>query len=421
MVAAAASAARAERAVTGLVVDDSTGLPIAGAFVSVGAGEAASGDDGRFTIAEVPFGRHDVVVIADGYRAYFGSARVGAALTIRLEPETGGGEVIRITGRAPTGRRSTSTRRRSVTCPAPATMHCARCRASPVAIDGPILSERLPAFFQLDLRVDHAWRRPWGVLNLYIDVQNVTNRRNAEGVTYNEDYTQRSFTRGLPIFPSIGVEYIPLAAEEERPLDEHGPIERRAALDHAGRRATHPSARDHHVFARRDREPHAELPAVAAREQRVVHLDAEADVGFALAIGLGRARTRVEVPLAVAHAGADLRVERERTRAREQRDARARVVAVEVGANVDAEPVHAARAGVGLHERQERVVRFEEHGAEARTDADERTKLVLPGRALIGERERKAEPYGGSRRRGRRGEGKDAGDSEGVTHRGPHS
>jgi hypothetical protein len=78
-----------------------------------------------------------------------------------------------------------------------------------VPIDGPLLSERLPAFFQLDLRLDHAWRRPWGVINLYLDVQNVTNRANAEGVTYNEDFTVRSYTRGLPIFPSIGVEYIP--------------------------------------------------------------------------------------------------------------------------------------------------------------------------------------------------------------------
>jgi hypothetical protein len=78
-----------------------------------------------------------------------------------------------------------------------------------VPIDGPLLSERLPAFFQLDLRVDHAWRWSSGVLNLYIDVQNVTNRGNPEGVTYNEQYTQRSYTTGLPVFPSIGVEYIP--------------------------------------------------------------------------------------------------------------------------------------------------------------------------------------------------------------------
>ena len=78
-----------------------------------------------------------------------------------------------------------------------------------VAIDGPLLSERLPAFVQLDLRIDHAWRRSWGVVDLYIDVQNVSNRDNAEGVTYNKDYSQRSYTTGLPVFPSIGVEYIP--------------------------------------------------------------------------------------------------------------------------------------------------------------------------------------------------------------------
>jgi hypothetical protein len=78
-----------------------------------------------------------------------------------------------------------------------------------VAVDGPLLSERLPDFYQLDLRLDHAWRRGWGTLDLYIDVQNVTNRANPEGVTYNKDYSQRSYTTGLPVFPAIGVEYIP--------------------------------------------------------------------------------------------------------------------------------------------------------------------------------------------------------------------
>ena len=78
-----------------------------------------------------------------------------------------------------------------------------------VPVDGPLLSERLPDFIQLDLRVDRAWRRPWGVMNLYIDLQNVVNRKNAEGLTYNTDYTRPSYTHGLPVFPSIGVEYIP--------------------------------------------------------------------------------------------------------------------------------------------------------------------------------------------------------------------
>lgn len=76
-------------------------------------------------------------------------------------------------------------------------------------VDGAVLSERLPDFFQLDLRLDRSWKRPWGILNLYIDLQNAWNRKNAEGVTYNEDFSKQSYTNGLPIFPSIGVEYIP--------------------------------------------------------------------------------------------------------------------------------------------------------------------------------------------------------------------
>jgi len=78
-----------------------------------------------------------------------------------------------------------------------------------VPVDGPLLAARLPDFVQLDLRVDRVWKRPWGVMNLYFDLQNVVNRKNAEGVTYNSDFSTLAYTRGLPIFPSIGVEYIP--------------------------------------------------------------------------------------------------------------------------------------------------------------------------------------------------------------------
>jgi hypothetical protein len=78
-----------------------------------------------------------------------------------------------------------------------------------VPISGPALSDRLPAFVQLDFRVDRLWRRPWGKLKLFLDVQNVTNRVNPEGVTYNFDYSERRYTRGLPIFPSLGLEYTP--------------------------------------------------------------------------------------------------------------------------------------------------------------------------------------------------------------------
>jgi len=74
-------------------------------------------------------------------------------------------------------------------------------------IDGAVLSDRLPDFFQLDLRIDRTWHRGWGELALFLDVQNVTNRLNAEGVEYNFDYSEIQYLRGLPIFPSIGLEY----------------------------------------------------------------------------------------------------------------------------------------------------------------------------------------------------------------------
>jgi Carboxypeptidase regulatory-like domain/TonB-dependent Receptor Plug Domain len=103
MIAAAPGVAHAFRAVTGTVVDDTTGAPVVGALVTVGTGEAATDDHGQFRIGDLAFGRVDVVVIADGYRAYFGSARIGAALAIRLEVATGANEVIRISGRPPSG------------------------------------------------------------------------------------------------------------------------------------------------------------------------------------------------------------------------------------------------------------------------------------------------------------------------------
>ena len=78
-----------------------------------------------------------------------------------------------------------------------------------VPLSGPVLSERLPAFVQLDVRIDRSWTRPWGTLKLFLDVQNVTNRLNPEGVSYNFDYSSRQYTRGLPVFPSLGLEYAP--------------------------------------------------------------------------------------------------------------------------------------------------------------------------------------------------------------------
>ncbi len=71
-------------------------------------------------------------------------------------------------------------------------------------------SERLPDSFQLDFRVDRTWNRSWGVVSLYLDIQNLTNRHNVEGRMWNESYTEATDTTGLPFFPSFGLEIRPI-------------------------------------------------------------------------------------------------------------------------------------------------------------------------------------------------------------------
>lgn len=70
-----------------------------------------------------------------------------------------------------------------------------------------VRSHRLPAFFQLDLRADKRWAFATSALSIYLDVQNVTNRTNAEGLLYNYDYTDHGYLPGLPFFPSLGIRW----------------------------------------------------------------------------------------------------------------------------------------------------------------------------------------------------------------------
>jgi TonB family protein len=65
--------------------------------------------------------------------------------------------------------------------------------------------ERLPLFHQLDVRVDKKWQFQRWSLAAYADVQNVYNHRTSEGITYNYNYTQRSYIQGLTIIPSLGL------------------------------------------------------------------------------------------------------------------------------------------------------------------------------------------------------------------------
>lgn len=73
------------------------------------------------------------------------------------------------------------------------------------AITGRVNSERLPAFHQLDFRVDKTWvYRTWQ-LSAYLSLTNAYNQSNVEAISYNYDFTQRGQTTGLPILPILGL------------------------------------------------------------------------------------------------------------------------------------------------------------------------------------------------------------------------
>ncbi len=72
-------------------------------------------------------------------------------------------------------------------------------------IYGGAYSSRMGSFNQLDLRVDKTWTYDRWKLSCYLDVQNVYNRQNPEGIQYNFNYTQTQPQSGLPILPVFGV------------------------------------------------------------------------------------------------------------------------------------------------------------------------------------------------------------------------
>ena len=75
------------------------------------------------------------------------------------------------------------------------------------SIPGAALSARNPPFHQLDLRVDKTWTFRRGNLDLYLEVLNVYNNANPEGLQYNYNFTQSATVTGIPIFPNLGVRF----------------------------------------------------------------------------------------------------------------------------------------------------------------------------------------------------------------------
>jgi len=78
----------------------------------------------------------------------------------------------------------------------------------PAGLSDPLVgahnSIRIPAFYQLDARVEKAFTMGRTKLSLFLDVQNLTNRRNPEEIIYNANYSSKGYISGLPTLAILG-------------------------------------------------------------------------------------------------------------------------------------------------------------------------------------------------------------------------
>ncbi|MDB4976886.1 MAG: TonB family protein / TonB-dependent receptor [Myxococcaceae bacterium] len=72
-------------------------------------------------------------------------------------------------------------------------------------IAGKTYGARLPAFQQLDLRVDKTWQLGSLKLVAYLELRNAYNRKNAEAINERYDFSRSERVHGLPILPVIGL------------------------------------------------------------------------------------------------------------------------------------------------------------------------------------------------------------------------
>jgi hypothetical protein len=68
-------------------------------------------------------------------------------------------------------------------------------------------SLRIPAFFALDVRASKKFELGNTQLDIYVEVQNVTNHENAEEIVYSPDFGERGYVTGLPILPIAGLKW----------------------------------------------------------------------------------------------------------------------------------------------------------------------------------------------------------------------
>lgn len=74
-----------------------------------------------------------------------------------------------------------------------------------VPLEGEVLSQRLPLFHQLDMRLDKRWQFQNYRVSAYLDVYNVYNNPGIEGVSYDFNYARQIYQTGVPFLPSVGV------------------------------------------------------------------------------------------------------------------------------------------------------------------------------------------------------------------------
>ena len=64
---------------------------------------------------------------------------------------------------------------------------------------------RLPDFYSLDLRLDKKWTFSSWTLNTYIDVQNITGKKNVTGYKWNKYTNKIEANESIGVLPTIGI------------------------------------------------------------------------------------------------------------------------------------------------------------------------------------------------------------------------
>ena len=65
-------------------------------------------------------------------------------------------------------------------------------------------SIRIPAFYQLDARIERSFVYRRVKMNIFLDVQNITDRQNPEEIIYNYNFTVKSYITGFPTLAVLG-------------------------------------------------------------------------------------------------------------------------------------------------------------------------------------------------------------------------